>query len=91
MRGDMRDYREDLARFPNDPEAYVDGPTALAKLKDKRLREGWTFSPISQAKGNVVRDDPDDHKDLMRESFEEAQREVAQGLHPNDDVSPNEE
>lgn len=41
MKGDMRDYREDLARFPNDPEAYVDGPTSLSKLKDKRKREGW--------------------------------------------------
>lgn len=37
------DYREDLARFPNDPEARVDGPRALRKLMDKRKREGWTM------------------------------------------------
>lgn len=41
MRRDKHDYREDLARFPNDPEAYTDGPTAVKKLWDRRQRQGW--------------------------------------------------
>jgi predicted nucleic acid-binding Zn ribbon protein len=44
MKGDMRDYREDLSRFSNDPEAYVDGPRALKNLIEKRKREGWQMS-----------------------------------------------
>lgn len=43
MKGDMHDYRDDLARFPGDPQAHIDGPRALQKLKDQRQREGWRF------------------------------------------------
>ena len=52
------DYREDLARHATeyrrdprwkpgmgDPEAYVDGPRAVAKLWDKRQRQGWVKDP----------------------------------------------
>ncbi len=41
LKGDCSDYRSDLARFPNDPEAFVDGPRAVKKLWDKRQRQGW--------------------------------------------------
>jgi predicted nucleic acid-binding Zn ribbon protein len=49
LKGDCRDYREDLARFPNDPEAFVDGPRALKKLLDKRKREGAFVRDLSDA------------------------------------------
>ena len=35
------DYRDDMARFPGDPEAMVNGPTSVKKLIDKRKRQGW--------------------------------------------------
>lgn len=38
-------YRADLARFPNDPEAFVSGPHSLQRLVDKRKREGWVEGP----------------------------------------------
>jgi len=43
MKGDMRDYRDDLARFAGDPEAYTDGPKSVQRLIDKRRRQGWTL------------------------------------------------
>lgn len=46
MKGDMRDYRDDLARFVGDPEAHVDGPRALKKLIDKRKRQGWQMGQL---------------------------------------------
>jgi len=45
-RGTGHDYRDDLARFPGDPDAFVDGPRALSLLKDKRKRDGWELKPI---------------------------------------------
>lgn len=74
-RGDMRDYREDLARFPNDPEALVDGPTALRKLKDKRKREGWELKKID--KGS--RPKPKPAGQLLREAYQEARRKGFRG------------
>lgn len=73
MRGDMQDYREDLARFPNDPEAFVDGPRALEKLKDKRKRAGWQLRPLDNAapsdNGGV---NLDPNRSLAAEAYEEA-------------------
>lgn len=34
-------YRPDLARFPNDPEAFVSTTRGAQKLLDKRRRQGW--------------------------------------------------
>lgn len=34
-------YHATLARFPNDPQAYVESPGQLQKLVDQRRREGW--------------------------------------------------
>lgn len=77
-RTDMVDYREDLARFPNDPEAWVDGPRALAALMDKRKRAGWTFKPVSEADQPKPPPEVDGEK-LIRESYEEALKEVNGG------------
>lgn len=72
MRGDMHDYRDDLARGPGDPEAYVDGPAAVRKLIDKRKREGWIFhKDFSSALG----DGPKTAKpaeQMAREAYERA-------------------
>jgi len=40
------DYRDDLARYPGDPTAWVDGPRALSKLMDDRKRMGWEMKPL---------------------------------------------
>ena len=66
MKGDMRDYREDLARFPNDPEAYVDGPRAVQKLWDKRQRQGWTRREITS------NPKPKSPEQVAREAYERA-------------------
>lgn len=34
-------YEPQLARFPGDPEANVNGRASLQKLADQRKREGW--------------------------------------------------
>ncbi len=77
MKGDMRDYREDLARFKGDPEAYVDGPRSVQKLIDKRKREGWQMGCGWDAlydtnAGSAVGDDDVDAMQLAREAVEEA-------------------
>ena len=73
MKGDMRDYREDLARFPGDPEAYVDGPRAVQKLWDKRRRQGWTRREVNVDDACASRGGDIDHQSLM----EAAKREAA--------------
>ena len=65
LRGTGHDYREDLARFPNDPEAYVDGPTAVRKLLDKRKRQGWEV----RERVENTRPEP---KNLAAEAYESA-------------------
>lgn len=77
MRGDMRDYREDLARFPCDPEALVDGPRALSKLKDKRKREGWEFQKERQTEPSIKKRTSDE---IVREAV---QRAKAKGCVPD--------
>lgn len=71
MKGDMQDYREDLARFPGDPEAFVDGPRALSKLMDKRKREGCILRPLDSAAG-AHEGNLDPNRNLAAEAYEEA-------------------
>lgn len=56
------EYREDLARFPGDPQAYCNGPRAKQKLIDQRKREGWvegpTFSELADQKEKEQKIDP---------------------------------
>lgn len=80
LRNDGVDYREDLARFPNDPQAIVDGPRALRKLKDQRQREGWQFQNIDQA-ASAAPPKTDPNRSLAREAYEAAR---AKGFHPEE-------
>lgn len=63
------DYREDLARFPRDPEAFVDGPKSLQKLIDKRKADGWT---ISKQLEEHKPPKPRDTQEVMREAYQRA-------------------
>lgn len=76
-RTDCVDYREDLARFPNDPEAWVDGPQSLQKLIDKRKRAGWEMKPVSEASRPHKPPEVDGEK-LVRDSYEEALKQVSE-------------
>lgn len=40
-RAGFSDYREDLARYPGDKQAYVNSPEQAGRLIEKRKREGW--------------------------------------------------
>lgn len=71
LKGDCRDYREDLARFPKDPQAYTDGPASVQKLKDQRLREGWQFHESYDAALKPPEDTIDSHQ-FVREAYERA-------------------
>lgn len=71
LKNDGFDYREDLSRFPNDPEALVDGPTSLNKLKEKRLRQGWTFKRMDEAR-SASPPQTDPNRSLGREAYEAA-------------------
>lgn len=53
---DRTGYQPCLARYPNDPTAYVDGPRALSKLIDDRKRRGWgdPVSPSDVASKNTT-------------------------------------
>lgn len=79
QRHDYKDYREDLARFPGDPEAYVDSPTAVNKLIDKRKRDGWVMGRLDEATvPGDKNEDPIDGLDA-REQVEQAFHEVMNG------------
>lgn len=80
LRNDGRDYREDLARFPGDPQAMVDGPRALQKLKDQRRREGWEFQTLDQA-GSAGPPKTDPNRSIAREAYEAAK---AKGFNPEE-------
>jgi hypothetical protein len=81
MKGDCRDYRDDLARFAGDPEAYVDGPAALQKLIDKRKRQGWQMSrDFSSALGEGPNPDQTT-EEMAREAYERAR---AKGFTPEE-------
>jgi len=61
------DYREDLARFPGDKQAYVNSPEQAGRLVEKRKRAGWR-----------VRDEDwgDMHNLIPKKSLEEATPEI---------------
>ncbi|MFQ5351447.1 MAG: hypothetical protein ACE5D3_00040 [Candidatus Binatia bacterium] len=75
------DYREDLARFRGDPEAYVDGERALRRLKDKRKREGWElsrdFAPLYDGTAGSATGDLDDEEGekIKHQAYEAARAE----------------
>lgn len=72
MKGDMSDYREDLARFPGDPQAFVDGPRALKRLIDQRKREGCRIGTIEEAANFVP--GGSEPKNLAAEAYEAAKK-----------------
>lgn len=81
MRGDMRDYREDLARFKGDPRAFVDGPRSLQKLIDQTKREGADIRPLDEAGVGAppsVEDEEDENDEMFREAQAEAIQELAE-------------
>lgn len=75
------DYREDLARFPGDPQAFVTTPQAVERLKSQRQREGWLLRDEdwgdmydTMPKGSLD-EGPDlgvDGRELIQEAYEEA-------------------
>jgi predicted nucleic acid-binding Zn ribbon protein len=69
------EYREDLARFSNDPRAWVDGPRALKKLIDQTKREGASVRDLSD-----VSAPPEDPEDLDVDLVMEAQQEAIDSI-----------
>lgn len=78
------DYREDLARFPGDPEAFVTGPTSLRRLIDKRKRQGWrqreeTWDDLERKVSSTTVPGGDlDGEKLVMDAYNEALAEVAE-------------
>ncbi len=70
LKNDGYEYREDLARFPGDRRAYVDGPRAVQNLIDQTKREGATVRPVSDARSDPPTTDP--NRNLAREAYEAA-------------------
>ena len=61
---DRSGYHPGLARYPNDPQAYVDGSHSLQRRVSQRLREGWERGgsygdAINDAKGEQEQIDRD--------------------------------
>lgn len=80
----MSEYREDLARFPGDPQAYVDGPKSLQKLWDQRQREGWTEDKDlyhRALRGYEAVQDTRSSEELIHEAYKAAE---ATGFDPSD-------
>lgn len=80
LRGDCHDYRDDLARFPGDPQAYTDGPRAVKRLLDQRLREGWTIRDPSEVRSKP----PEPTSSFAREAYNRAK---AKGFVPDGEKS----
>ena len=66
------EYREDLARFPNDPQAYVSGPRAKKNLIDKRKREGWSEGPSFSDMAQEQPEQKINSQEFVREAYERA-------------------
>lgn len=81
MKGDCHDYRDDLARYVGDPEAYVDGPRSLQKLIDKRKRAGWTVTKGFDAPTSAPTS-MRSSEEVVREAYERA---AAKGFMSDDD------
>jgi predicted nucleic acid-binding Zn ribbon protein len=87
-RAGFEDYREDMARFPGDPQARVSSPEAIKRLSEQRQREGWILRDEDWGdmyntipKGSLE-DGPDlgrDGRELVQESYEEALEELNGG------------
>jgi len=80
--GHGNDYREDLAEFPNDPDAYVQGPHSLQKLIDKRKRQGWlvgdrSLQDVADAPAGVA---PMSTEEIMQKAYKRAE---AKGFTPD--------
>ena len=68
------EYREDLARFPGDPQAYCDGPSAKKKLIDQRKREGWVEGPsFSELAEKETKEKKIDSHAFVKEAYERAE------------------
>tara|TARA_E500000331_G_scaffold192847_1_gene185314 strand:- start:3537 stop:3902 length:366 start_codon:yes stop_codon:yes gene_type:complete len=68
------EYRSDLARFPGDPQAYVDGPAAKQKLIDQRKREGWVEGPsFSDVAANFAKQPEVNSEAMVREAYARAE------------------
>ncbi len=74
-------YRPDLARFRNDPEAFVTGPNTLERLKEKRRREdGWIIGKpgsLGDVNASTLKEN-NNERDLFMEAYNEA-REIHAG------------
>lgn len=75
---DYQEYREDLSRRPNDPEAFVTSKRGLKKLIEKRQRQGWgdpvpldEFGRMGKSKpvGQLTRQEAEE---TVRKAFHEA-------------------
>lgn len=66
-RAGFSDYREDLARYPGDKQAYVNSPEQANRLIEERKRAGWR-----------VRDEDwgDMHNMIPKKSLAEATPEI---------------
>jgi hypothetical protein len=62
---DQGGYHAGLARFPGDPEAYVETAHGLQKRVSQRLREGWQRGP---AYDEIERDLPDEQESLPKDA-----------------------
>jgi hypothetical protein len=79
--GHGHDYRDDLAAYPGDPAACIDGPRALRRLIDRRKREGWVRGEsYADIAASLKHTDPEpiDEK-LILEDVREARAIVARG------------
>lgn len=79
-------YREDLARFPGDPQAHCDTQRGVQKLIDQRLREGWRLGPpLAEIDDSAKRNKRTTNvnakgaRALVDEAYNEARREVNGG------------
>ena len=80
-RANYSDYREDLARFPGDPEAFVTTPQQVDRLTEKRQRQGWILRDedwgdmFNTMPSGSLEDGPEiegDGRALVQEAYEEA-------------------
>jgi hypothetical protein len=73
-----REYREDLARFPGDKRAFVDGPKATQKLISQTKREldktGGKIRSIEDAAAGLGKDPlaEVENAPLLEEAYDEA-------------------
>jgi len=68
------EYRADLARFPNDPQAFLDGPAAKKRLIEQRKREGWTLGPsFSEIASSFTDEKKVDSEAMVREAYRRAE------------------